>query len=69
MAKLTAVLALLLGLLAAPAHAETFAEFGGDKVWAMFNLLVEMARLILGEDWLQQYVARANAGGIERVLV
>jgi hypothetical protein len=32
-------------------------------------IVVEMARVILGEDWLQAYVARANAGGIERVLV
>jgi Fe-S oxidoreductase len=32
-------------------------------------LVVEMARKILGEEWLPQYVQRANAGGIERVLV
>ena len=32
-------------------------------------IVVEMARVMLGEDWLQSYVARANAGGIERVLV
>jgi len=32
-------------------------------------IVVEMARLMLGESWLQDYVARANAGGIERVLV
>ena len=32
-------------------------------------IVVEMARVLLGEDWLPQYVARANAGGIERVLV
>jgi hypothetical protein len=32
-------------------------------------IVVEMARRLLGEDWLPQYVARANAGGIERVLV
>ena len=32
-------------------------------------IVVEMARKILGENWLQDYVARANAGGIERVLV
>ncbi len=32
-------------------------------------IVVEMARHLLGEDWLPQYVARANAGGIERVLV
>jgi len=32
-------------------------------------IVVEMARKIVGEDWMAQYVARANAGGIERVLV
>jgi len=31
--------------------------------------VVEMARLILGSDWLPEYVAMANDGGIERVLV
>jgi Fe-S oxidoreductase len=32
-------------------------------------IVVEMARHILGPSWLEDYVARANAGGIERVLV
>ena len=32
-------------------------------------IVVEMARHLLGADWFEQYVARANAGGIERVLV
>ena len=32
-------------------------------------VVIEMARQILGENWLPDYVARANAGGIERVLV
>jgi hypothetical protein len=32
-------------------------------------IVVEMARRLLGEAWLEDYVARANAGGIERVLV
>jgi hypothetical protein len=30
---------------------------------------VELARHLLGETWLEDYVAKANAGGIERVLV
>jgi len=32
-------------------------------------IVVEMANQILGKDWMPDYVARANAGGIERVLV
>jgi len=32
-------------------------------------IVVEMAREILGENWMPEYVHRANNGGIERVLV
>ena len=32
-------------------------------------IVVEMANRLLGRDWLPAYVARANNGGIERVLV
>jgi len=32
-------------------------------------IVVEMANQILGDQWLPQYVALANSGGIERVLV
>jgi Fe-S oxidoreductase len=32
-------------------------------------IVVEMANQILGKDWMPQYVAAANRGGIERVLV
>jgi hypothetical protein len=32
-------------------------------------IVVEMARRILGAQWMPEYIARANDGGIERVLV
>ena len=32
-------------------------------------IVVEMAREILGDNWMPDYVQRANNGGIERVLV
>ncbi len=32
-------------------------------------IVIEMAKQILGENWLPEYVQRANQGGIERVLV
>ncbi|HZP93324.1 MAG TPA: FAD/FMN-binding oxidoreductase [Burkholderiales bacterium] len=32
-------------------------------------IVVEMARHLLGEKWMAEYVARANDGGIERVLL
>ena len=32
-------------------------------------IVVELARHLLGENWLPDYVAKANSGGIERVLL
>ncbi len=32
-------------------------------------IVIEMAKHLLGENWMPEYVAKANAGGIERVLV
>ena len=32
-------------------------------------IVVEMAKKILGEQWMTDYVRQANHGGIERVLV
>ena len=32
-------------------------------------IVVEMARQILGDQWMQDYIRKANDGGIERVLV
>ena len=32
-------------------------------------IVVEIAQHILGEQWLRDYVAAANDGGIERVLL
>jgi Fe-S oxidoreductase len=32
-------------------------------------IVIEIAKHVLGEDWLQSYVKNANNGGIERVLV
>jgi Fe-S oxidoreductase len=32
-------------------------------------IVIEMARRLLGENWMPEYVAAANRGGIERVLV
>jgi Fe-S oxidoreductase len=32
-------------------------------------IVVELAKHLLGENWLPEYVAKANNGGIERVLL
>jgi hypothetical protein len=47
-------------------------RFGDDLQNGLLEadyIVVEMARQILGEDWLPDYVKLANNGGIERVLV
>ncbi|PJO22306.1 DUF3400 domain-containing protein, partial [Burkholderia glumae] len=42
---------------------------GGDAGIEADYIGVEIARSLLGENWMADYVARANHGGIERVLV
>jgi hypothetical protein len=32
-------------------------------------IVVEMAKYVLGENWMADYVQKANNGGIERVLL
>ena len=41
----------------------------GDADTDADYVVIEMARHMLGPDWLADYVRRANTGGIERVLV
>ena len=59
-------------LTSCPSCLQGLSRFTGDLKNGLLEadyIVVEMARQILGPDWLPEYVARANAGGIERVLV
>ena len=59
-------------LTSCPACLQGLSRFGEDLQNGLLQadyIVVEMARQILGEQWLPDYVKRANAGGIERVLV
>jgi len=59
-------------LTSCPSCLQGLTRYGNDLNNGLLEadyIVVEMARQILGEDWLPQYVAAANAGGIERVLV
>lgn len=59
-------------LTSCPSCLQGLSRYGNDLNNGLLEadyIVVEMARLILGEDWLPGYVERANAGGIERVLV
>jgi FAD/FMN-containing dehydrogenase/Fe-S oxidoreductase len=59
-------------LTSCPSCLQGLQRYKGDLVNGLLEadyIVVEMANRILGEDWLPEYVARANDGGIERVLV
>jgi len=59
-------------LTSCPSCLQGLSRYGNDLRNGLLEadyIVVEMARQILGEDWLPQYVQSANAGGIERVLV
>ena len=59
-------------LTSCPACLQGLSRFGGDLQNGLLEadyIVVEMARQILGEQWLPDYVRQANLGGIERVLV
>jgi Fe-S oxidoreductase len=55
-------------LTSCPSCLQGLSRFGDTSIEADY-IVVEIARHLLGEDWMPQYVARANDGGIERVLV
>jgi Fe-S oxidoreductase len=56
-------------LTSCPSCLQGLSRYEGDTGAKADYIVVEMARHILGENWLQDYVSRANSGGIERVLV
>jgi FAD/FMN-containing dehydrogenase/Fe-S oxidoreductase len=56
-------------LTSCPSCLQGLSRFDDDAGTSADYIVVEMAKRILGPDWLADYVARANAGGIERVLV
>jgi FAD/FMN-containing dehydrogenase/Fe-S oxidoreductase len=59
-------------LTSCPSCLQGLSRYGNDLQNGLLEadyIVVEMARHILGESWMPEYVARANAGGIERVLV
>jgi len=59
-------------LTSCPSCLQGLSRYGDDLKTGLLEadyIVVEMARQILGEQWLPEYVAKANEGGIERVLV
>jgi FAD/FMN-containing dehydrogenase/Fe-S oxidoreductase len=56
-------------LTACPSCLQGLSRYDGDADTEADYIVVEMARRLLGEDWLKKYVDKANNGGIERVLL
>ena len=59
-------------LTSCPSCLQGLTRYGDDLQNGLLEadyIVVEMARQILGENWMPDYVRNANNGGIERVLV
>jgi len=56
-------------LTSCPSCLQGLSRYNNDANTTSDYIVVEIAKHLLGENWLPDYVARANNGGIERVLV
>ena len=56
-------------LTSCPSCLQGLSRYNDDSTTTADYIVVELARHLLGENWMPEYVERANSGGIERVLV
>ena len=56
-------------LTSCPSCLQGLSRFDDDAGTQADYIVVEIARRLLGATWMEDYVAKANGGGIERVLV
>jgi Fe-S oxidoreductase len=56
-------------LTSCPACLQGLSRYNDDSNTDADYIVVEIARHLLGPNWMPEYVERANNGGIERVLV
>ena len=56
-------------LTSCPSCLQGLSRFDNDSGTTADYIVVEIAKHVLGVDWMKQYVANANNGGIERVLL
>jgi Fe-S oxidoreductase len=56
-------------LTSCPSCLQGLSRYENDADISADYIVVEMAKTLLGPDWLQDYLRAANAGGIERVLL
>ena len=56
-------------LTSCPSCLQGLSRFDNDSGTTADYIVVEIAKHILGKNWMADYVAKANNGGIERVLL
>ena len=56
-------------LTSCPSCLQGLSRFDADAGTSADYIVVEIAKRLLGPDWMADYVRNANRGGIERVLV
>ena len=56
-------------LTSCPACQQGLSRYNDDSGTTSDYIVVEMAKHLLGENWLPEFVSKANNGGIERVLL
>ena len=56
-------------LTSCPSCLQGLARYEPDTGIKSDYIVVEMARHLLGEDWMRDYVEKAARGGVERVLL
>jgi Fe-S oxidoreductase len=56
-------------LTSCPSCLQGLARYSDDTGIEADYIVVEMARHLLGENWMQDYLTKANQGGIEKVLL
>jgi Fe-S oxidoreductase len=56
-------------LTSCPSCLQGLSRYENDADISADYIVVEMARAILGPDWMQNYLRAANSGGIERILL
>ncbi len=56
-------------LTSCPSCLQGLSRFADDTGVQSDYIVVELARTLLGPEWLPTFVKKANSGGIERVLL
>ena len=56
-------------LTSCPACLQGLSRYSDDNGMDADYIVVELARKLLGEDWMAEFLGKANNGGIEKVLL